>query len=260
MDGILLFLLPSEFPASMLWAAFAIGAFAGCIKGMVGFGLPMLLISGLSTFLGPETALAALIFPTVVSNVWQALRQGWDAAFAAIRAYKIFLIVGGITLVSTAQLVTSLDQRTFFAVVGTIVTLFALVQLTGWIPRVRKTARGEATVGLLAGAMGGVSGIWGPATVAYLTAIGTEKAEQVRLQGVIYGLGSILLLLAHVQSGVVNRETWPLSAFMILPVLIGMLFGLRIQDKIAQSTFRRMTLIVLALAGLNLLRRAAFGA
>ena len=57
--------------------AFVVGValFAGLVKGVVGFAMPTILISGLTFVLAPEQALAALIVPTLVTNGWQALRQ-----------------------------------------------------------------------------------------------------------------------------------------------------------------------------------------
>ena len=42
---------------------------------------------------------------------------------------------------------------------------------------------------------------------------------------------------------------------MIVPAAVGMAIGLRYQDRMDQALFRRATLAVLCLAGLNLLRR-----
>ena len=75
MDAFLPFLAPDLAPA-LFAIALLIAVFAGIIKGMVGFGMPMVLVSGLGTILAPEWALAGLILPTVVSNGVQALRQG----------------------------------------------------------------------------------------------------------------------------------------------------------------------------------------
>ena len=90
----------------------------------------------------------------------------------------------------------------------------------------------------------------------YLTALDTPKAEQIRVQGVIYGLGSIALLAAHLGSGVLNRETLPFSLVLIVPAMLGVQIGARLSDRIDQATFRRATLAVLLVAGLNLVRRA----
>ncbi|MEL6377452.1 MAG: sulfite exporter TauE/SafE family protein, partial [Pseudomonadota bacterium] len=113
----------------------------------------------------------------------------------------------------------------------------------------------EIGIGSVAGFFGGISGVWGPPTVAYLLALGTEKKEQMRTQGVIYGTGAIVLTASHLSSGVLNAATIPFSAALILPGVLGMWFGLRIQDRIDQAMFRRLTLIVLVIMGLNLVRR-----
>ena len=117
----------------------------------------------------------------------------------------------------------------------------------------------EAAIGAFAGFIGGISGVWGPPTVAYLTAINTPKIEQMRVQGVIYGLGALALFGAHIQSGVMRAETAPFSAAMIVPAVLGMWLGTMIQDRIDQAVFRKVTLWVLLIAGATLIRRGLMG-
>ncbi|CUH86856.1 Sulfite exporter TauE/SafE [Phaeobacter sp. CECT 5382] len=236
--------------------AFAVALLAGTVKGMVGFALPMILVSGLSLFISPELALAGLILPTLVTNWMQALRQGAGAAFASLKRFRIFLLAGLVFLLASAQMVRVLPQQVMFLVIGIPVTVFVLLQLFGVALTLAKpTPRTEILVGAFAGLIGGVSGVWGPPTVAYLTALGTEKSEQIRVQGVIYGMGAVALLVAHVGSGVVRAETLPFSIALVLPAVIGMWIGGKLHDRIDQSVFKRATLIVLLLAGVNLLRR-----
>ena len=245
--------------ALTLGFALIVGLVGGIVKGVVGFAMPMIMVSGLSSVMPPEWALAALILPTLVTNVFQALRQGLGAAWDSTRRFKVFLMTGGVALVLAAQLVRSLPPTALFLIIGLPVVAFALLQLSGRALTLPGTSRRiEAGVGLFAGIMGGLSGIWGPPTVAYLTATNTAKADQMRVQGVIYGLGSVALLLAHLQSGVLRAETAPLSALMVLPALIGMVIGVAIQDRIDQVMFRKVTLWVLLVVGLNLIRRAVF--
>jgi uncharacterized membrane protein YfcA len=237
--------------------AAAIALFAGTIKGLVGFALPMILISGLSMFLAPDLALAGLILPALVTNGMQALRQGPRAALASMRRFRVFLLIGLICLMGSAQLVRILPQQVMLLVIGLPVTAFAAFQLMGQALTIANpTRRSEFVVGGIAGLIGGVSGVWGPPTVAYLTALGTEKTEQIRVQGVIYGLGAVALLLAHIGSGVMRAETAPFSLMMIVPGVLGMWLGGLMQDRIAQALFRRITLWILLIAGANLVRRA----
>ena len=220
----------------------------------------MVLVSGLSLFLPPQLAIAGLILPTLVTNGFQALREGLPAALGAVRQFRVFLIVGLVFLVIGAQLVSLVPPRTFLLMIGVPVTFFALIQVVGWQITLRQpTAKGEAVIGAIAGFIGGMSGIWGPPTVAYLTALNTPKAQQMRIQGVIYGLGAIALLVAHLGSGILNAKTIPFSAALIVPALIGMWLGLQLQSRIDQVRFRKLTLIVLLIAGANLLRRGLMG-
>lgn len=233
---------------------------AGLVKGMVGFAMPMIMISGLSALVAPDLALAVLILPTLVSNGVQALRQGLGAAWGSVRRFGVFLGVGLVMLLASAQLVRALPVNVMFLLIGGPVVVFTAMQLLGWKPHIaRPTRLIEGAVGGFAGFIGGLSGVWGPPTIAYLTAIDTEKRDQMRIQGVIYGLGAVALTVAHLQSGVLRMQTAPLSALMIIPAGVGMWIGLRMHDRIDQKAFRKATLLVLFIAGLNLIRRGLLG-
>lgn len=241
-----------------LWMlAICITLVGGFVKGAIGFALPMIMISGLGSFLPPEIALAALIVPTVLANLMQSLRGGLAPAVEAAKRFWLYITVLLVMILISAQLVRGLPASVVLLLIGGPITLITLSQLLGWRPHVRPEKRRvvEATVAFFAGAIGGVSGVWGPPTTAYLTAIDTPKKDQIRVQGVIFGTGAVVLFLSHLKSGVLNAQTLPLSILMIIPAMAGMLIGFRFQDKLDQKLFRKLTLLVLLVAGLNLVRR-----
>ena len=145
--------------------------------------------------------------------------------------------------------------------IGGPVVVFALMQLFGLKPPLPPDGHHmvEAGVGGFAGFVGGLSGIWGPPTVMYLTAINTPKQDQIRIQGVIYGLGAVALLGAHIGSGVMRPETLPFSVALLVPALLGTWLGFQVQDRIDQAAFKKATLVVLLVAGANLIRRGLIG-
>lgn len=241
--------------------AVGVAAFAGLIKGMVGFAMPMIMISGLGSFLPPELALAGLILPTLCTNAMQAMRQGPRAAFESLKRFRVFLGVGLLFLLLSSQLVSVLPVPVLLALIGGPVAVFCLMQLAGWRAHLRngRSTPIEVGVGAVAGFIGGMSGVWGPPFVAYLTAVDTEKTEQIRVQGVAYGLGAVALLGAHIVSGVLNAQTAWFSVAMLVPAMAATWLGTRIHDLIDQALFRKLTLIVLLVAALNLLRRAFLG-
>lgn len=237
--------------------AIGITVLAGFVKGAIGFAMPMIMISGLGSFLAPELALAALIIPTVLSNLMQVMRGGLGAAWVAAQRFRRYIIVLLIVIVLSAQLVKILPTSVMFLIVGIPITLISITQIMGWRPHIRPEIQGrvETLVATFAGVIGGIAGVWGPPTTAYLTAIDTPKAEQIRVQGVIFGVGAVVLFFSHLKSGVLNAQTLQLSAWMVVPAVIGMLIGFQFQDKLDQAKFRKITLAVLVIAGLNLIRR-----
>ncbi|MEP5729084.1 MAG: sulfite exporter TauE/SafE family protein [Sulfitobacter sp.] len=243
----------------LLIAVLGIAFCSGFVKGVVGFAMPLVMISGLTLFLAPELALAGLILPTLVANIAQAMRQGPAAAWGSIKKFRYFLFAGGVALVLAAQTVRVLPIEALQLAIGVPTVGYAILQLAGvqfQLPHQRPIM--ESFVGVVAGIMGGLSAVWGPPTVMYLTALNTPKADQMRIQGVIYCAGSIALVGAHLGSGVLRTETVPFSILLILPAFAGMWVGGRVVDAIDQVMFKRATLLVLLLAGSNLIRRALF--
>ncbi len=250
--------LAAHYGTAALAGAVAGMAAGGFAKGVVGFALPLIGVSIAGSFVPYDVAVALLIVPMLVSNLFQTLRNGLAPALAtAARFWRLNLALAAMIALS-AQLVVALPERTLFAILGTMVSVFGASQLAGWQPHfpLRHQARVEAGVGLVGGFFGGLSGIWGPPIVMYLVALDLAKAEMVRTQSLSFLIGSLVLFLAHLHSGVLNAETLPASAWMTLPVIVAMFVGYEVHDRLDQARFRRVTLVVLVLTGLNLLRRA----
>lgn len=245
-------------PVFTLLAAMAVTLFAGFVKGAVGFAMPMIMISAFSSFLPPEQALAGLILPTVASNLGQAFRQGFAPAWGSARHYRRFLIATLVMIVVSAQFVRVIPQGVFLMMLGLPITVFAGLQLSGrkLALRLEHRDRAEWIMGAIGGLYGGVSGVWGPPLLVYLLSIGADKVETVRVQGVVFLLGAVVLLGAHLQTGLMAGQNAVFSAILVVPALLGQAIGQRIHDRLDQSRFRRWTLWLLVLTGLNLVWRA----
>jgi uncharacterized membrane protein YfcA len=242
------------------WLAMAVAVFAGFVKGNVGFAMPMIMISAFSSFLSPEMALAGLIFPTLVTNVGQAFRQGPLAVWGSIRKYWRFLLATVVFIAVSAPFVRDIPQQAFLLLLGIPISIYAVLQLMGrsLAIRLEHQTRAEWALGIIAGLYGGISGVWGPPLIIYLMSIGIPKLEMLRVQGVMFMLGSAMLVPAHINSGVMTGPNAIFSAILVLPAMLGMLLGIRTGDRLDQARFRRWTQILLIVAGLNLIRRAMF--
>ncbi|WP_299131582.1 sulfite exporter TauE/SafE family protein [uncultured Amaricoccus sp.] len=236
-------------------AAMVLGGFA---KGVVGFALPLIAVSIMASFLPAKVAVALMVVPILVSNLLQALRGGMAEAWASLVKYRRLNLVFFVTIVFAARLVVLMPDAMLYGVLGATITGFGAAQVLGWRPTFapRRARLAEILAGIAAGIFGGIAGIWGPPLVIYLLAAEVPKIEMVRVQSITFALGAIVLLVSHAQSGVLDAMTLPMSTWLTLPTLAGMFLGYGVQDRLDQELFRKVTLIVLIAAGLNLLRRA----
>ncbi|MCC6303591.1 MAG: sulfite exporter TauE/SafE family protein [Rhodobacteraceae bacterium] len=241
--------------------AVAVTLFSAFVKGTVGFAMPMIMLGAFAAVLPLDAALASLILPMLATNISQGLRDGPAAALRTARRYRLLIAVAMATLVLSAQLVRILPQDLLFAILGLPVAAYAIAGLAGLPLRfdVGRRRLWETGVGAVAGFFGGFFGVWGPPIVIYLASSGASKGDSMRAQGVIFLIGAAMLTFAHVLTGVVNKTTLPLSAAMVVPAMAGLWLGYRAHDRIDQAGFRRWTLVLLLLTGLNLLRRALTG-
>ena len=226
--------------------ACAVTLFAGFVKGAVGFAMPLIMIAGFSSFMSPETALAALILSVLTTNVHQSFRFGIRPAWESGLKYWRIVVTTCLGILVSAPFVVVLPPQLLFALLGVPVMGFALLQLSGWTPNIRPNHRAPAEYGLgtIGGLSGGISGIWGPPVIVYLLAVREEKTEMVRVLGVVFMIGAVTL---------------PLSAALVVPGAVGMWLGFKLQDRLDPVRFRRWTLIVLIVVAANLLRRAISG-
>lgn len=242
-------------------AAAALTVLACLVKGVVGFGMPMIMVAGLGAYLPVETALATLVLPMLLTNLSQGLRDGLRPAVATARTHRRLIGVALAVLAGSSQLVRVLPPELLYTLLGLPIVAYAAAGIAGLPLRLdpRRRRLWEVVLGAVAGFFGGFFGVWGPPLVIYLTSCSVPKAEAMRMQGVIFLLGSVALALAHIASGVLDRASLPLSAAMVVPSMAGLWAGYRLHDRVDQAAFRRWTLVILALTGLNLLRRAVTG-
>lgn len=242
-------------------AVFAVTFFGGFTKGAVGFALPMIMISGIGSLISAEIAIAGLILPAFVTNIQQSLRNGFASATESFRKYWKLNVILVVMIFLSAQLVVIFPDWLLFLILGSMISAFGMLQLVGWKMHFKDAYKNivEVTVALIAGFFGGISGVWGPPILMYLLARNTPRQELMRVQGISFLIGSIVLLVAHLQSGVLNSTTLPFSALLVIPALAGLFLGQKLQDRLEPAPLKRLILIVLVFAGLNLLRRGLMG-
>ncbi len=251
--------LIAEFGAAAFIFSFCAMFVGGFSKGVTGFSLPLIAISGIGSVMAADIAILALLVPSLVTNVWQSLRSGAASAVDRLKEYKILFMIMPVCLAIAAQAFTRMSDDLLFLIIGTCIILFAGYELLGAQNEIKTpTPKLEAVSGALSGISGGLSGVWGPPVMVYLLARGIKKTEFVQTMGLVFLIGSVVLNLSHLRSGLLSSYSAPYSVAMLGPALLGMWLGYKVQDRLDQDKFKRVILVVLIISGFNLLRRGLF--
>ena len=222
---------------------------AGLIKGVIGLGLPTVSLAVLTVALDLPTAMALLLVPSFVTNLWQAL-AGADTRLVLSRCWP-FLLAATLTVWIGARALGEVEIYLLSALLGVLLATYALLSLGGL--RISVTPRNRTWAGPLLGTLNGVlTGMTGSFVVPgvlYLQAIGLPRDALIQAMGWLFTLSTLALAVALQQHGLLNRELGIDSTLGLLPALAGMWLGQRLRGRIPETEFRRLFFAALLLLG-----------
>lgn len=222
---------------------------AGLAKGVIGLGLPTVSLALLTVAIDLPTAMALLLLPSFVTNLWQALTGG-NARLVLQRIWP-FLLPATVTVWIGAGALTKVNPALLSAFLGVLLVIYAGANLGGL--RITISPQREVWVGPLIGLVNGVlTGMTGSFVVPgvmFLQAIGLSREILIQAMGMLFALSTLALAIALQRNALLTTEHWVLSATALLPAILGMVFGRRIRQAIAEQLFRKVFFISLLLLG-----------
>ena len=222
---------------------------AGFVKGMVGLGLPTVSLGLLSLFVDLPTAMALLVMPSLLTNIWQAIVGGEFSSL--FRRLWLFLLVA-VTMVHVgAELFTMVETALLQRALGALLLLYALLALIGKTPRLSPTQERvfSPICGAINGMLTGLTGTLFIPGVMFLQAIGLSKDALVQAMGMLFAASTASLGLALYWHGLMPFDVGILSCAALLPALFGIMIGRTLRGHLSQDLFRRLFLI--AIGGLG---------
>ena len=229
--------------------------FAGCVKGVIGLGLPLTAISVLTTVIGIREAMPLIIVPVMVTNLWQVL-QGGALAALFLRFWSLNLALAGGVWAGTVLLFL-IDQALVAAGLGVVVILYSLINLCA--VRVRLPARREGllspVVGAFSGLLTGLTGSIGVPVAIYFQALAMRRETFLQAISLSFFLTSFFWAGALIDEGALNPRTAAIGAAALAPALAGMWLGQQIRRHLSQEIFSKGVFVFLIVVGANLIRK-----
>jgi uncharacterized protein len=247
--------MSSESLLILIAAAFLL---AGFIKGVIGLGLPTVAMGLLAVTMPPSHALAIVIVPAIVTNIWQTfvgpylrdiIRRLWPLMAGT---------VVGIWL--NAGMLTGPYASYGTIVLGVLLVIYAIIGLSKFSFKVAR--RDEkwigAIIGLLTGVVSAATGVQVIPSMPFMQAIGMEKDELVQALGVFFTVATLALAFNLTSAGLLSASTALPGAVAMVAAFTGMFIGQAVRSRLEPEAFRRWFLIAMMLLGIYLAGSAVY--
>lgn len=231
---------------------------AGAVKGVIGLGLPVVSLALLTASMGLPQAMALLLVPSFITNVWQAAVGGH--AQTILRRIWLFLAVACCAVWFGAQALTLVDLAWLSALLGALLVLYALLSLSGLrlsIPPARELWAGPL-LGAVNGLLAGMTGSFVFPGALFLQAIGLPRDQLIQALGMLFSVSTLALGVSLAGNNLLTAELGGLSAVAVAPALVGMALGQRLRQRLSEDLFRRVFFISLLLMGLYIIGDAGW--
>ncbi len=230
---------------------------AGVVKGVIGMGLPTVSLAILTATVGLHAAMALLIVPSFVTNLWQALAGGHTRAVLARTG--AFLTCATLTVWLGAMALGRVDVATLSALLGLLLVAYGGVGLARFQPRVSPGV--ERWLGPFAGVTNGVlTGMTGSFVVPgvlYLQALGMPRDMLIQAMGMLFTASTVALAIALGGQRLLALDTGLVSVAAVAPALAGMVLGRRLRRRLSEEGFRRAFFTSVVLIGAYIVARAS---
>jgi uncharacterized membrane protein YfcA len=239
-----------------LAAVFAVIVLATAVKAALGFGFPLIAVPLSTLLVGPRNAVLLIAIPVVVTNFAILLRGGGTREDFGRFGILLLGVVAG--TVASAPFLGRLDPRFLTMMVGVTAVLFAALSFWNLVPGVPRRVERYAgpAVGLFAGVIGGVTGIFAPPIAAYIHSLRVAKRVFVFWLTASFMLGGLTQAVSYYRLGLYSPTMVLYAALACIPALLGTRLGLWIQDRLPAGLFRRLVLVLVLVTGVSLVAQS----
>jgi uncharacterized membrane protein YfcA len=230
---------------------------AGTVKGVIGLGLPTVSLGLLTATIGLQPAMALMLAPSFVTNLWQGVTGGHGRAI--LQRLWLFMATATATIWIGAMMAAAVDVALLSALLGGLLVIYAVIGLgRAQFSLPPHGARWMGPVmGCTNGVLTGMTGSFVVPGVPYLQALGLPRDMLIQAMGVLFTLSTAALGLALAGRGLLSTDLGLQSLAAVVPALGGMVLGRWLRGRLSETAFRRVFFSALGLLGLYIIARAA---
>jgi uncharacterized protein len=211
---------------------------AGFIKGVLGLGLPTVSMGLLAVTMPPAQALAIVIVPAIVTNIWQT----FVGPYLRDIVRRLWPLMAGtvIGIWLNAGLLTGPYAPYGTVILGLLLVIYAIVGLSRFSFKVAR--RDEkwigGIVGVVTGLISAATGVQVIPSMPFMQAIGMERDELVQALGVFFTTATVALAFNLTTAGLMTAATALPGAVAMAASFAGMFIGQAVLTRMQPDVFR----------------------
>lgn len=243
------------YDVSILLAILAI-ALGGVMKGAIGAGMPIIAAPALTMLFNVQTAVAVLVVPNLLSNIWQA----WHFRAQAMPMRFLVLFAGGgmLGVIVGTYLLSILPQEILQLLVAIAVLAYIALRLArpNWALQKPLAQSLSGPAGIMGGFLQGATGISAPASITFLNAMKLPRETFIATISIFFVAMSATQMVSLWQVGLMSLDTltWGFAALGL--VFLSMPLGNWLGRRASPRVFDRTMLAILAAIAAKILFEA----
>ena len=231
-----------------LLAALGIGFAGGLMHGFTGWGGAMVMMPLMSLMYEPIQSLGIVLIGGMLVSAqlfpWAIKRVDWQEMKPILAAIVITIPAGTYVLYH-------LEPHLVIRIIGAIIILSALLQLSGWRYKGPRGTLPAACTGVACGFINGFSGLGGAPLVLYVLSNPVpaefQRANLIMAVTVI----SVLVFIFLVAGGGIGSESLARGVIIAPMQYFGAWIGARLFHRLPSEIFKRFSLIMLIILGIS---------
>jgi len=228
-----------------------VATLAGFIQGVSGFAFALVATSLWAWMIEPQVLAPTVIMASLLGQLTSLSSIKTRLSFERTTP---FLVGGAIGVPGGVLLLPLLDATAFRISIGVMLIIYCSVMLgIRELPVVRGGGKpADGSIGLLAGILGGATGVPGPPIILWCALRGWDKASQrATFQSFFIGI-QLLILGVYIAAGLVNARSLQLVLVAALPIMISSWIGSKVFRRFTDQDFQKVVFGLLLISGLAL--------
>lgn len=232
--------------------------FSSLVQGSIGFGFPLISTPLLAMITDMKTAVLYVAIPTLLINLIAIFSEGnFLNAIKRFYPLAIFAMIG--SAIGTQILIYS-SSEIFKLLLAISIISYLLIQKFKfemlWVKNKPKTSL--VIFGLSAGIIGGLTNVMALVLIIYSLESKHSRKEIIQSSNICFLFGKLIQIILFAIHGSFTQELLTISFSSLILVVVAMVIGLKIKNKIPQENYNKVIKGFLFLMAIVLIYQTIF--